>query len=131
MAEKRKETSTSPHATPVSQDHEGVRICTTEPLRGGESGCFSQKKYNSKKHVPGALCNLPYCCCPSLTGLAPKALVVLAPKVVWAAPNAGVCCWVVLLPKGVADGTTAERKDRKSGTRGVAGGWVSKRCMYQ
>lgn len=48
-----------------------------------------------------------------LTGLAPKALVVFAPKVVCAAPNAGVCCWVVLLPKGVAGRTG--RENRKAG----------------
>ena len=37
-----------------------------------------------------------------LTGFAPNALVVLEPKAAGAAPNADVCCWVLLLPNGVA-----------------------------
>lgn len=49
-----------------------------------------------------------------LTGLAPKALVVApAPKLVGAAPKAGVCCCAVLLPKGVAG--RVKRTDREEG----------------
>lgn len=61
-----------------------------------------------------------------LTGLAPNVLVAVAPKAAGAAPNAGVCCWVALLPKGVAEGR--QRGKKRAGNRkdtGVASGTAS------
>lgn len=63
-----------------------------------------------------------------LTGLAPKALVVvLPPKLVGAAPKAGVACCAVLLPKGVAGRSTFLKKRRIEGEGGEGMGKRSRR----